>query len=309
MKPVLLALTALAILLAVVAPGFYSPGNLRELALNNVAALLAAVAVTLVILCGEIDISIGSQLAVCSVIVGELARAGVPAWGLLPIAAAAGAGLGAVNGVLVSGWRIPSIVATLATMAIFRDGLRWATGGAWVQDLPAGFQWFGLGQRAGPVAVFSLTAVIVAVLAWSLRHLTAGRALYATGSNSEAARLLGLRPQRLVFGAFTAAGALIGIAACLNAVRFVEVPANAGLGLEMKAIAAAVIGGAAITGGRGTVAGTVAGVALLGAIGTALTFLHVDASWEKAIQGAIILAAVAGPAVAPSFARSVRAAR
>ncbi|PYR59045.1 MAG: ABC transporter permease [Acidobacteria bacterium] len=289
MKPVLLALTALAILLAVVAPGFYSPGNLRELALNNVAALLAAVAVTLVILCGEIDISIGSQLAVCSVIVGELARAGVPAW--------------------VSGWRIPSIVATLATMAIFRDGLRWATGGAWVQDLPAGFQWFGLGQRAGPVAVFSLTAVIVAVLAWSLRHLTAGRALYATGSNSEAARLLGLRPQRLVFGAFTAAGALVGIAACLNAVRFVEVPANAGLGLEMKAIAAAVIGGAAITGGRGTVAGTVAGVALLGAIGTALTFLHVDASWEKAIQGAIILAAVAGPAVAPSFARSVRAAR
>ena len=126
MKPVLLALTALAILLAVVAPGFYSPGNLRELALNNVAALLAAVAVTLVILCGEIDISIGSQLAVCSVIVGELARAGVPAWGLLPIAAAAGAGLGAVNGVLVSGWRIPSIVATLvlgALILIFTLGL------------------------------------------------------------------------------------------------------------------------------------------------------------------------------------------
>ena len=116
--------------------------------------------------------------------------------------------------------------------------------------------------------------------------------MYATGSNAEAARLAGIDTHLTKFGVFAMTGALTGIAAVLNSVRFNQIPSNAGLGLEMKVIAAVVVGGTAITGGSGSIAGTVLGVILLGAIGPALTFLGVSAYWEQALQGAIILAAI-----------------
>ena len=119
-----------------------------------------------------------------------------------------------------------------------------------------------------------------------------GRSIYAVGSDVEAARLVGIEPPRVVFGVFLIMGALVGLAAMLNATRFSIVPSNAGIGLELKAIAAVVVGGTAITGGRGTLIGTLIGVALLGTIGTALTFLGINPFWGKAIQGAIILAAL-----------------
>jgi rhamnose transport system permease protein len=126
-----------------------------------------------------------------------------------------------------------------------------------------------------------------------MENLAAGRAVYATGSGREAARLAGLEPAHVVFWVFAVGGMLVGIGALLATVRFHDVPANAGLGLELKCITAVVIGGTAITGGRGTLAGTLIGVALLGTIGTALIFAGISPYWEKAAQGAIILAAVA----------------
>jgi len=135
-------------------------------------------------------------------------------------------------------------------------------------------------------------ALLVVVFAWGLRNLAAGRAVYATGSNMEAARLAGIRVKLVVFLVFVITGALTGFAALLNSVRFSQIPGNAGIGLELKVIAAVVVGGVAITGGRGTIVGTVLGVILLGAIGPALTFLGVSAYWERAIQGGIILAAL-----------------
>ncbi len=189
--------------------------------------------------------------------------------------------------------RIPSVVVTLATMVALRDGLRWATQGAWVQDLPAGFQWFGLSQAAYPAVALALVVVLQAGLGWAMRHLGAGRMIYATGSNEQAARLAGLNTAVITWAVFAAAGALTGLAAVLNAVRFNQIPSNAGIGLEMKVIAAAVVGGASIRGGEGQLGGTLLGVVLLGAIGPALTFLGVNAYWERALQGAIILAAVA----------------
>jgi rhamnose transport system permease protein len=129
--------------------------------------------------------------------------------------------------------------------------------------------------------------------AWGLRFLAAGRAVYATGSNAQAARIMGINTKLVVFSVFTLTGALSGLSAGLNAIRFNQIPSNSGLGLEMKVIAAVAVGGASITGGAGTIAGTVLGVVLLGSIGTALTFLGMSAYWEKAIQGAIILGAIA----------------
>jgi rhamnose transport system permease protein len=143
------------------------------------------------------------------------------------------------------------------------------------------------------MVTFAGVAALTGLLAWMLRHVAAGRAIYATGSNADAARLGGLDVALVKASVFAAAGMLTGLAAILNSVRFNQIPSNAGIGLEMKVIASVVVGGAAITGGRGTVLGTVLGLVLLGAIGPALTFLGVSAYWERAIQGAIILTAVA----------------
>ncbi|MFZ0593966.1 MAG: ABC transporter permease [Bryobacteraceae bacterium] len=288
----LFTLAALLLFLAFAAPAFYSWGNLRDLALSNLSVLLVATGMTLVIVVGQIDISVGSLFAICIVSCGICARAGVPAW-LLPLGGIlVGTALGAVNGALVSFVNAPSIVVTLATMVAWRESLNWATGGAWIEGLPSSFQWFGLGQTRGEAVLFSACAAIFAALWWASRHVAAFRAIYATGSDAEAARLAGINTKRIVFSVFAFIGALTGLAAALNAVRFSDVPANAGVGLELEAIAAVVVGGTPITGGRGRLMGTLIGVALLGSIAPALTYLQLSSYWSKAIGGAIILVTV-----------------
>jgi len=287
------AIAALGIVLAVVAPGYFSAENLRDLFLANLPVLLVAIGMTLVIVAGEIDISVGSVFAICAVAAGVLAKAGMPVWLAGAAACLLGALFGSINGALVAYAGIPSIVVTLATMVALRDGLRWTTEGAWVQDLPRAFQWLGLTQAEYPFVAASLTAVLTIAFAWGLRHVAAGRAVYATGSNLDAARLAGLDTAAVKCAVFAIIGTLTGLAAVLNAVRFNQIPSNAGIGLEMKVIASVVVGGASVAGGRGGVPGTVLGVTLLAAIGPALTFLGISAHWERAIQGAIILMAIA----------------
>jgi rhamnose transport system permease protein len=274
------------------APGYFSRANLSDLFLSNVPVLIASLGMTLVILTGEIDISVGSMFAIAGIAAGVFAKLGLPVLAAGLAACLAGAVMGAVNGALVAYLRVPSIVVTLAAMVALRDGLRWATQGAWVDDLPARFQWLGLSQSTYPYMVLLVAVALASSFAYGLRNVAAGRAVYATGSNPEAARLLGIHPSFVKFSVFTILGTLTALAAVLNSVRFNQIPSNAGLGLEMKVIAAVVIGGTSISGGRGTILGTVLGVILMGAIGPALTFLGVGAYWEKSIQGAIILAAI-----------------
>jgi rhamnose transport system permease protein len=294
---VAMAILLLAILLAFAAPGYFSRENLTDLFLANVPVLIVALGMTLVIVVGQIDISVGSMFAICAVSAGLFAKSGMPALIAVLGACLTGTALGALNGALVSYARIPSIVVTLASMVALRDALRWQTQGAWVQDLPAGFQWLGLPQSAYPLVSLIVAVVLSGGMAWGLRNLAAGRSVYATGSNQEAARLAGIHTSLVTFTVFGLMGGLTGFAASLNAVRFNQIPSNSGLGLEMKVIAAVVVGGAAITGGRGTIAGTLLGVILLGAIGPALTFLGLSAYWERAVEGGIILAAVAIDAI------------
>ncbi|HEY8551664.1 MAG TPA: ABC transporter permease, partial [Vicinamibacterales bacterium] len=216
--------------------------------------------------------------------------------------------LGAINGLLVVRLGIPAIVVTLATLVAWREGLRWATGGMWVQDLPASFQWFGLGQDLGRVVVAGVALLVWTALAWAMRHTAAGRAVYATGNDADTARLLGVRAAHVELAVFVLMGALTGLAALLSSIRFIDVQTNAGIGLELTVIAAVVVGGTSISGGRGTLTGTLAGVVLLATIGPALTFLGAQASWERALQGLIILVAVAAdPAAMRAWAvRSTR---
>jgi len=289
------AVCAFALLLAavaLVAPGFFSLGNLRDLALNNASALLIAAGMTVVILSGQIDISVGSQFAIYSVVSASLAKSGVPLVLALPLVLTLGAAMGAFNGFLVGKLRLPSIVVTLAMLVALRDALRWITQGAWVQDLPPNFQWFGLGQNIAQLLIVATALGCTLALGWALRNLQAGRSFYAVGSDAEAARLIGLNPARVVFNSFVLMGLLTALGAVLNAARFSSVPPNSGAGLELKAIAAVIVGGTSIAGGRGTMLGTLIGAALLGTVGTALTFVGINPFWEKAIQGLIILAAL-----------------
>jgi rhamnose transport system permease protein len=298
------AIVALLIVLAFLAPGFFTRENLSDLVLANMPVLIVALGMTLVIVTGHIDISVGTTFAICSVAAGEFAKLGLPAVGAGMAACVIGAMLGAINGALVAYVRIPSIVVTLAAMVAFRDALRWITQGAWVQDLPANFQWLGTSQAASNGITFLVAAALVISIGWGLRNLPAGRSVYATGSNENAARLVGIDSALVTFSVFAITGALTGCAALLNSIRFNQIPSNAGIGMEMKVITAVVVGGTAITGGRGSIQGTLLGVILLGIISPALTYLGFSAYWERAIQGLIILCAVGFDAVRSRLERS-----
>jgi rhamnose transport system permease protein len=300
---VAVSIVVLLTVLAFLAPSFFTRENLSDLVLANMPVLIIALGMTLVILTGHIDISVGTMFAICSVAAGEFAKLGLPALGAGLAACAIGAMLGAINGALVAYVRIPSIVVTLAAMVAFRDALRWITQGAWVQDLPANFQWLGTTQAASNTITFVAAGTLVIGMGWGLRNVPAGRSIYATGSNENAARLVGIDSALVTFFVFTITGALTGCAALLNSIRFNQVPSNAGLGMELKVITAVVVGGTAITGGRGNIYGTLLGVILLGIISPALTYLGFSAYWERAIQGLIILCAVGFDAVRSRWGR------
>jgi len=286
-----LALAILLVLLALVAPSFYQPQLLLSLLAREAPTLIVACGMTLVILCRQIDVSVGSQFAVCSVAIGIQLAAGRPLAVAAPLGIALGAALGAFNGLLVAGLRLPSIVVTLATMVTLREGLRWWRQGEFV-NLPDGVQWFGLDQTAGQWTLIGIALGLLVAMALALRHLSAGRFLYAVGTDAEAARLAGLHPQLVTFITFVLIGALTGLAATLNVVQSPQVDPKSGTGLELKAIAAVIVGGVSISGGRGSLWGVLIGLLLLASIGPALTHLHIEPYWERAIQGGIILIAV-----------------
>jgi rhamnose transport system permease protein len=290
------ALALVLLALAILAPAFYQKQPLLSLLTREAPTLVIACGMALVIICRQIDISVGSQFSICSVCAGLLASLHWPIGLVLPASVAIGALMGAINGALVAGLGLPSIVVTLATMVAWREGLRWLRQGVWV-DLPDGVQWFGLNQANGQFVIMGVALALLVLLAMAMKHLAAGRFVYAVGSDTEAARLAGIRPQLVTFAVFVFMGALTGLAATMNVAQSPQVDPNSGTGLELRAIAAVVVGGVAISGGRGNLWGAFVGLLLLACVSPALTHLHVEAYWEKAIQGAIILLAVVADGV------------
>ena len=293
---VVAALAVVLLALAIFAPAFFQPQPLLSLVTREAPTLVVACGMALVIICRQIDISVGSVFSVVSVCAGLLAARGWPLLLVLPAAAALGALLGAVNGALVAGLRLPSIVVTLATMVTLRQGLNLVRQGEFV-NMPDAVQWFGLPQSAGQWLLVAASLALLVMLGVAMRHLAAGRFVYAIGSDAEAARLAGIRPLLGTFLVFVFLGALTGLAAMMNIVQSPQVQPLSGMGLELKVIAAVVVGGVAISGGRGNLWGAFAGLLLLACVAPALTHLHIEAYWEKAIQGAIILLAVVADGV------------
>jgi|TARA_B110000438_G_scaffold195280_1_gene186900 rhamnose transport system permease protein len=272
--------------------GFYTASVFRGLVMDNLSVLIAAIGMTLIILCAEIDISIAAQLAVCGVVAGTLSRLGLPIIVVIPVTIACGAVLGLINGALVSWLSIPSIVATLAMWVLLENGLIVVTKGVWVQNLPDDFQWFGLGLQNGQIVFVTLALIVLGLFAFLLKKTEFGRSFYAVGCSHEAALRLRIQPKRVVSSAFVILGALMGLAAVIHYCRYPEIETGAGRGFELQVIAAVVVGGTAISGGRGSLLGTLLGVILMGVVTAVLAFTPLESTADKAVQGAIILIAV-----------------
>ena len=283
-------------MLAIVSPSFYHPVPLLSLVAREAPSLIVTSGIALIIIARQIDISVGSQFAVCSVCAGLFLAAHWPLMAVVTGSVAIGLTLGAINGLLVTGFQLPSIVVTLATMVTLREGVRWLRQGQFI-NLPPNSQWFGFSQQQGQSLIVAVSVALFAAMAFAARNLAIGRHIYAVGSNAEAARLAGLRPRLITGGLFALLGGLCAVAAVLNAIQSPQVDPKAGSGLELKLIAASVVGGVAISGGRGSVWGSALGLALLACISPALIHLHLEAYWERAFLGVIILMAVIGDTV------------
>ena len=268
--------------------GFIAPTNLVDILYNSSYIGVAAIGMTMVIICGHIDISVGAALGLCATVAGKLAVAGVPLGIVFAATIVTGGVIGLVNGLLVAYCRIPAIVTTLGMASILKGGLILTTGGIWIYGLPPGF---GISRQlilSVPVPICALIVFGIAFSLW-LKYSAAGREIYAVGGNAEAARLSGLPVRRVTLGVFVLNGLLVGISAILYATNFTAIQSNVAPGFELTVITSAVIGGVSILGGTGTVVGALLGGILLQTIGTALVFLHIRAEWFLTVQGSLIL--------------------
>ena len=288
---VLLSIVVLFVVVGAYNPRFLSDTNINSIFAGNAYIAIAAIGMSLVIISGHIDVSVGSLIGVIATIAGTLAVSGFPVWMAwsVPIlfAIAVNAGVGA----LIAYARIPSIVVTLGMLSILKGGLISATGGAWITDMPEGFMLAQMRPLGIPSAVYFMVA-LTSLAALFMRYSDFGRAVYAVGGNMEAARAAGLNPERTVVGVFALHGLFAGIAGILFATQLQVIQSTVPPNLELTVITASVIGGVSILGGTGTVIGSTLAAILFATIGSALIFLNVSAYWLRAVLGLLILATV-----------------
>jgi rhamnose transport system permease protein len=282
---------------AVQAPQFLSVSNLTQVTVLASIIGIAAVGESLVILTRNVDLSVESVIGLVAFVVADiLANEVLP----VPAAMAFGIGLGLVlgmiNGLVVGIFRVPSIVATLGTLSIYRGLSFLLAGGKQVTltDLPAGYTDAVRATVFGVIPLFPVIAlVIVTAAAIVLRQTRFGRSVYAVGSNPEAAEILGIRARVVTFVVFAACGLLAGIAGVLWGIFFGTINATAATGVTLQVVAAVVVGGVNIFGGSGTVVGAGLGALFLGFLSNALILLRLSQFWLQAIYGLVILLAVA----------------
>ncbi len=287
-----IGLAALFLVVGLINPRFVATRNLQTILLGNAYIAVAAIGMTMVIISGNIDISVGSLIGVLATISGSLAVAGVPiilAW-LIPVAVSVLVMM--FQGALIAYLRIPSIVVTLGMLSILKGGLISVTNGAWISNLPDGYH---LAQvmvaRLIPMPVFFMVVLTVAA-AWWMRNTAAGRSIYAVGGNAEAARLCGMPRERTLMMVFAIHGLFVGLAAVLFCTQLSVIQSTVPSNLELTIITASVVGGVSILGGTGTVVGATLAAILIAAIGSSLIFVNISPFWLRAVQGVLILVTV-----------------
>jgi rhamnose transport system permease protein len=272
-------------------PRFLAERNLESILLGNAYVAVAAIGMSMVIVSGNIDISVGSLIGVLATVSGSLAVAGAPiivSW-LAPIVISVLVML--VIGFMVAYLRIPSIVVTLGMLSILKGGLISATGGKWISDLPPGYNLAQNELLGVPLPIYFMVALTAAAALW-MRYSAAGRAIYAVGGNAEAARLSGISRERTLMMVFAIHGMFVGIAAILFATQLSIIQSTVPPNLELSIITASVVGGVSILGGTGTAIGATLAAVLIAAIGSSLIFVGISPYWLRAVQGVLILLTV-----------------
>lgn len=289
---------AILVLLAVVTsrfPPFIRPGNLANVLNDTAPLIILALGQMVVILTKCIDLSMAATLALCGMVAGLMNMAGVPLPLILLAVVVLGAGLGAINGALVWGLKIPSIVVTLGTMTIYRGIIFLLTNGKWINahQMTDGFKAFPRNVVLGlPVMSWIMIAIVIG-FALLIYRTPLGRAFFAVGGNPHAAVYTGISVGRTQCAAFVIAGALAGLTGYLWVARYAVAYVDIASGFELDVVAACVIGGIAIAGGAGSVAGAVMGAIFLGIVKNALPVVGISPFWQMAISGTAILVAIA----------------
>ncbi|MGA8205343.1 MAG: ribose ABC transporter permease [Woeseiaceae bacterium] len=300
----LIALVLMVVAMSLLSDTFLTADNgwniLRQISVN----LCLSIGMTLIILSGGIDLSVGAILALSGAVAAGVLKNGIalPAFDVmvrftLPGAILSGIGVGLLlgwfNGFAITRFRLPPFVATLGMLSIARGLTMLWTGGFPVTGLGAAFGFLGTGILLGVPMPVWITAGLVVAFVVVTRKTRFGRYLYAVGGNERAALLTGLRVNRIKVLVYTLGGGLAGVAGLLVTARLDSAQPNAGLGYELDSIAAVVIGGTSLSGGRGSVMGTVLGCLIIGVLNNGLFLLNVSPFWQQVVKGLVILAAVA----------------
>lgn len=283
---------ALVILFSLTTERFMSVSNISNLLLQLAGTAISAIGMTMVIITGGIDVSVGSTLGMASVVAGKFLMGGYSSFLVLLTAVGIGLLIGLFNGTLVAWGNIPPIIVTLGMMSILRSLMYQLLGGRWISGIPPAIRVIGLGKWLGiPISMW-VTMVLVAFFTYFLSSRPLGRAVYAVGNNPEAARVSGIDLRRTTLFVYTVLGALAGFAGLVYVARTGIVQTNTGSGFELEVIAAVVLGGTSILGGRGTVIGSLLGAFLVGIIKNGMVLLNVPALSEGLVVGVLIILSV-----------------
>jgi ribose transport system permease protein len=290
----LITLVALCLVTALLTPRFLSPLNLTNILVQSSIMAVIAIGMTFVIIGGGFDLSVGSTVALAGCVAAMvMVKFGIAAGVLAGIAT--GAAVGLANGLIIASLGVNPFITTLGTMVLVRGLVFLVTGGAPVGDdgMPSAFIAFGSGRFLGVHYLVWVPSILLVVLSWVMHATPYGRRIYATGGNREAAYLSGVPVERIVASTYVWCGALAGVAGVMLAARLQSGQPTAGEFYELTAIAAVVLGGAALHGGEGTLYKSIIGVFIMIVLGNSLNLLNVDSYWQRVAIGAVIIAAAA----------------
>ncbi len=290
---IFIAFALLCLVLAMITPRFFTVSNLMTIGNQVSINALLAFGVTFVIITGGIDLSLGSMVAVTGVVAASFAHPDTyPLIVPVLLGLAAGSGMGAFNGLVITKSKVPPFIVTLGTMTIGRGlALIWSNGRP-ISNLSDSFNFIGGGNILGipfPIIILIIAFVVCSII---LNKTVLGRYMYAVGGNEPAARASGIRVTRVKMWVYSICGLLSAMGGILLTSRITTGQPNAGAGFELDAIAAAIIGGTSTSGGTGTMTGTLMGALLIGVISNSLDLLNVTSYYQQVVMGAIIIGAV-----------------
>lgn len=292
---ILVLLVAVMLWASFAVDGFANPSNVSFLLLDTTEIAIMALTMTLVIVAAEIDLSVASTLGLSCAVLGWLWNAGLAIETIMPICLLVGALCGAVNGLLVTRLGLPSLAVTIGTFALYRGLAYVILGDQAVADLPPAYTGLAT-QTFGPIPLVTVLVAILAALAAVVLHATGlGRSIFALGSNEEAAFFAGVRVKRIKFWLFTASGVFASLASLVYTFRYASARADNGVGLELAVVAAVLLGGVSIFGGRGSLPGVLMAVLLLGVVRNALILADVANEVLNFVTGLLLVASVLAP--------------